>query len=136
MYLNKSYRCTKNVCEFIRSNLKIEIESNKDDESTVTFINNKDDIIKIFKDDSIVKLFYQENYKYQCYSKNWGDCKGENCYYDVCIVLNNSSMDKYKKGKLYELKPRSKNKLYVACSRAKNNLYLIDEKEIKHMQTK
>ncbi|MDB4643580.1 hypothetical protein OAF48_03945 [Flavobacteriaceae bacterium] len=90
--------------------------------------------MEIFEDESIVKLFYRENNKYQCYSRNWGDCKGENHYENVCVVLNKTSMDKYNKGKLNELKPVSKNKLYVACSRANNNLYLIDESEIKHLK--
>lgn len=133
-YLNKSHRCTKNVCDFISSNLGIAIESNKKADSTVAFVSNKDDIMRVFEDDSIVKLFYRENYKYQCYSRNWGDCKGENHYNDVCVILNKTSMDMYRKGKLNELKPVSKNKLYVACSRANNNLYLIDESEIKHLK--
>lgn len=133
-HLNKSYRCTKSVCEFITENLGINIESHKDEESIVSFVSDKDEIMEIFKDESIVKLFYRENYKYQCYSRNWGDCKGENHYENVCVVLNKTSMDKYNKGKLNELKPVSKNKLYVACSRANNNLYLIDESEIKHLK--
>lgn len=133
-HLNKSYRCTKNVCEFITTNLGVKIESHKENESTVAFVSDKNEIMRIFEDDSVVKLFYRENYKYQCHSRNWGDCKGENHYNDVCIVLNKTSMDKYKNGKLNELKPVSKNKLYVACSRANNNLYLIDESEIKHLK--
>ena len=133
-HLSKSYRCTKNVCEFITNNLGINIESHKDEESMVSFVTEEDEIMAIFKDDSIVKLFYRENYKYQCYSRNWGDSKGENHYENVCVVLNKTAMDKYKKGKLNELKPVSKNKLYVACSRANNNLYLIDENKIKHLK--
>lgn len=131
-YLNKSHRCTKSVCEFITSKLGIEIESHKSIDSTVVFVEDKDEIKRIYEDDSIIKLFYRENYKYHCYSRNWGDCKGENHYNDVCVVLNKTSMDKYVKGKLNELKPISKNKLYVACSRANNNLFLINENEIKH----
>jgi len=131
-YLNKSYRCTKSVCKFINSQLGIQIESHKEINSTVSFISEKDEIEKIFYDESVVKLFYRENYKYKCYSKNWGDCKGENHYGNVCVVLNNTTMDHYLKGKLSELKPVSKNKLYVACSRANNNLYFISESKIKH----
>ena len=85
---------------------------------------------------TIVKLFYRENYKYDCFSRNWGDCKGENHYHDVCVILNKTTMDNYIKGKLSELKPVTKNKLYVACSRANNHLYLIAENEIKHHKNK
>lgn len=135
-HLNKSYRCTISVCKFITDNLGVNIESHKDEDSIVSFVSDKDEIMEIFKDDSIVKLFYRENYKYQCYSGNWGDCKGENHYGNVCVVLNKTSMENFKKGKLNELKPVSKNKLYVACSRANGNLYLIDESEIKHLKNK
>lgn len=72
-----------------------------------------------------MKLFYREHYKYDCFSRNWGDSKGEDKYFDVCVVLNKTTLDKFSKGKLHELPPTTKNKLYVALSRPKNNLYLI-----------
>jgi DNA helicase-2/ATP-dependent DNA helicase PcrA len=131
-YLNKSYRCTKNVCDFITTQIGIEIHSHKENASTVSFVENKDEIEKLYRDNGIVKLFYRENYKYDCYSRNWGDCKGENHYYDVCVVLNKTTMANYSKSKLSELKPVTKNKLYVACSRANNNLFFIAEDDIKH----
>lgn len=135
-YLNKSYRCTSNVCEFISTQIGIAIESHKEIGSNVLFIDDKDEIEKIYNDETIVKLFYRENYKYDCFSRNWGDCKGENHYHDVCVILNKTTMDNYIKGKLSELKPVTKNKLYVACSRANNHLYLIAENEIKHHKNK
>ena len=130
-YLNKSYRCTPQVCEFISDKLGIEIESRKDDSSQVELIENPIEVDRIFHDKSIVKLFYRENYKYDCRSRNWGDCKGENHYYDVCVVLNNTSYKHFQNENLQDLKPVSKNKLYVACSRANNNLYFIPEKLLK-----
>lgn len=130
-YLNKSYRCTKSVCNFITKEIGIDIQSHKELDSIVSFVDDDDEIEKLFKDNNIVKLFYRENYKYNCYSRNWGDCKGENHYNDVCVVLNKTTMDNFIKGELAELKPVTKNKLYVACSRANNNLYLIAEDRIK-----
>lgn len=131
-YLNKSYRCTKSVCEFITNEIGIHIQSHKEVDSIVSFVEDKEEVENLFKDNNIVKLFYRENYKYNCYSRNWGDCKGENHYNDVCVVLNKTTMDNFIKAKLIELKPVTKNKLYVACSRANNNLYLIAEDKIKH----
>lgn len=131
-YLNKSYRCARSICNFISSKLGIKIESHKTINGTVKFVNDKNKIEEIFSDDSVIKLFYRENYKYQCYSRNWGDCKGENHYKDVCVVLNQTTMKHFEKEKLSDLKPVTKNKLYVACSRANGNLYFIDEKKIKH----
>jgi DNA helicase-2/ATP-dependent DNA helicase PcrA len=131
-YLNKSYRCTKSVCDFITSQIGIDIQSRKNTDSKVTYVDDKNEIEKLIKDNNIIKLFYRENYKYDCYSRNWGDCKGENHYHDVCVVLNKTTMTNFSKDKLSELKPVTKNKLYVACSRANNNLYFIAEDEIKH----
>ncbi|MCQ4139427.1 AAA family ATPase [Chryseobacterium sp. EO14] len=123
--LSKSFRCSPTVCKFITDNLSISIESHRTDETEVKYIDNLVTARQIFNDNSIVKLFYREHYNYDCFSRNWGDSKGEDKYFDVCVVLNKSTLDKYSKGKLHELPPTTKNKLYVALSRAKNNLYLI-----------
>lgn len=130
-YLNKSYRCTKSVCDFITQKIGINIETHKKLDSEVLFIEEKTEIEKVFNDDSIVKLFYRDSRKYKCYSKNWGDCKGENHYHNVCVVLNKTTMINFNKDTLSELKPTTKNRLYVACSRANNNLYFIEESELK-----
>ncbi|MBK8625436.1 MAG: AAA family ATPase [Saprospiraceae bacterium] len=123
--LSKSFRCSPTVCKFITNNLSISIESHRTDETEVKYIDDLETARQIFSDHSIVKLFYREHYNYDCFSRNWGDSKGEDKYFDVCVVLNKSTLDKYSKGKLHELPPTTKNKLYVAISRAKNNLYLI-----------
>lgn len=123
--LSKSYRCSPSVCKFITDNLSILIESHRKDDTMVKFVDDLNTVRQIYHNDSIVKLFYREHYKYKCFSRNWGDSKGENKYFNVCVILNKTTLDKYKKGKLHELPPITKNKLYVAISRAKNNLYLV-----------
>lgn len=123
--LSKSYRCSPTVCKFITDSLGIKIESHRSDETSVEYIDNKEVASAIFSNSKIVKLFYQEHYKYDCFSRNWGDSKGEDKYFDVCVVLNKSTLAKFQKGILHELPPTTKNKLYVALSRAKNNLYLV-----------
>lgn len=125
--LSKSYRCSPTICKFISENLGIHIESHRDDTTDVLLIDNLEKAIEILQDHSIVKLFYKEHYKYDCFSRNWGDSKGENKYFDVCTVLNKTTMTNYEKDKLRELAPTSRNKLYVALSRARNNLYLIPD---------
>jgi len=123
--LSKSFRCSPTICKFITDNINISIESHRVDETAVQYINDLETAREIFANNSIVKLFYREHYKYDCFSRNWGDSKGEDKYFDVCVVLNKSTLDKFSKGKLHELPTTTKNKLYVALSRAKNNLYLI-----------
>lgn len=129
--LDKSYRCSPSICNFISDNLGIDISSHKAEDSKVHMINNAKDAVDVFKNDKIIKLFYKEHYKYSCYSRNWGDSKGENHYEDVCVVLNKTSMEKFDENKLYDLKPTTKNKLYVACSRANGNLYIVSDKLLK-----
>lgn len=125
--LSKSYRCSPTICKFITEQLQISIESHRSDETAIIVIDNAENAVSIFSNPTIVKLFYREHYKYDCFSRNWGDSKGEDKYYDVCVVINKTTMALYNKGKLSELAPTSMNKFYVALSRTKNNLYLIPD---------
>jgi hypothetical protein len=133
--LEKSYRCSLTVCEFITKNLGIDIKSHRTDITSVELIEDQSKAEEIFKDNEVVKLFYQESYRYRCYSKNWGDCKGENCYNDVCVVLNPTTYKLFKEGKLINLAGITKNKFYVACSRSKRNLYFTSEELVKKFKT-
>lgn len=125
--LKNSYRCSPSVCKFIRDHLDIEIYSNRTDDSQISILDDQEQADIYFQDKSIVKLFYREHLKYGCYSRNWGESKGENKYNDVCVVLNQTTAKQFKANKLHELPSQTKNKLYVACSRANNNLYLVED---------
>ncbi|MBE0392184.1 AAA family ATPase [Flavobacterium sp. PL002] len=129
--LIKSWRCNTTICQYIFENLKIPIESNSTATSIIKNLTDEKEIIQVFNDNAIIKLFYKEHYNFDCFSKNWGDCKGEDKYYDVCVVLNNTSYDKFLKNDLNNLALATKNKLYVAISRTKNNLYFVSEKLLK-----
>lgn len=133
--LSKSYRCSPTVCEFITNNIGISIESHNAEKTNIRLVDSSEEIEDIMKDDSIIKLFYQNCSKYDCYSKNWGASKGEDCHTDVCVVLNKTTMNNYKKEQLVQLAPTTKNKFYVACSRAKRHLYFIEESKVKHYKT-
>ena len=128
--LIKSYRCTSQICEYISDRLKINIESRRNEATEIRFVNNQQEIDDIMHNSEIIKLFYQEYYNYKCNSKNWGDCKGENKYRDVCVILNKRTSDYYNKNKLHELSSITLNKLYVAISRAHGNVYLISDCDI------
>ena len=125
--LSKSYRCSPTSCRFITEKLGIEIYSHRKDETKIIYINRKEDAKKIVDDNAIVKLFYQQHKNHACFSRNWGESKGEDNYYDVCVVLNKTTFKKYSENKLHELAPITRNKLYVALSRAKNNLYILSQ---------
>jgi len=132
--LIKSHRCGPTVCKFITDNLGVIIESHRLDISSVIELSLQQ-IDEIFNDNNIVKLFYREHYKYECYSKNWGDCKGEDKYNNVCVVFNKTSFDLYKKSSLRNSAELTKNKLYVALSRTRGTLYLMSEQMLKKYKT-
>ncbi|MCX2483208.1 hypothetical protein [Pedobacter sp. MR2016-24] len=73
-----------------------------------------------------MKLLFQEQWKYDCFSRNWVEWKGEDRYQDVCVVINDKTWKNFKKSDLKSLSPQNKNKLYVACSRARGNLYFVE----------
>jgi len=129
--LSNSYRCSPSVCEFIRKHLGIEIHSHAKLATDTKFLEGQDDADRLFACAATVKLFYQEHYKYHCYSENWGKSKGMDHYHDVCVVLNDKASKDFQNGVLREAAPRTKNKLYVACSRARGNLYLMPGKLFK-----
>ncbi len=132
--LDKSHRCSPSVCKFISDNLKISISSHKKEETIVKFIEDTEEAKDIFENNEIIKLFFSEHYKYNCFSKNWGDSKGQNHYNDICVVFNKTTMKSY--DSLENLKPQTKNKLYVACSRANNKLYLVSDELYKSFKLK
>jgi DNA helicase II / ATP-dependent DNA helicase PcrA len=125
--LNKSHRCSPTVCAFLTEKLGIKIESHRPDETLIQLVETANDIQRLHNCMKTVKLFYKEHYTYGCYSRNWGDSKGEDHYSDVCIILNKTSYDSFKKGSLNDLNPQTRNKFYVACSRTRNDLYFVPE---------
>ncbi len=123
--LFNSFRCSPTVCEFVTNHLSIAICSHRKDETNICYIDNQEEVDKLFCDNSKVKLFYQEATKYNCFSENWGKSKGLDDFTDVCIILNAKTLKAYKKGMLNQLSPSTRNKLYVAFTRAKGDIYLI-----------
>lgn len=129
--LSKSYRCPQSICNFITQNLGINIESHRTESNLIQRLDARADAIEIYQDNDIVKLFYSERNKFNCYGSNWGESKGEDKYTDVCVVLNKTSWKKFQEGDLSNLPGRTKNKLYVALSRTKRNLYLVPDMHFK-----
>jgi len=132
--LLKSYRCSPTICEFVRVNLGIRIESHREDVTKIVYLTDPESIESILKNSNIVKLVYDRSNETSFYSKNWGECKGEDDYDNTCIVLNDTTSKLFAKGKLQTLAARTKNKLYVALTRTKGDCFLIDNSHIKKLQ--
>ena len=131
-----SYRCSNEICEFLRDNIKIQINSCRqgDTSQKPVLIQNKETIRCIMENSSIKKLFYNCSKKYSCNASNWGDCKGLT-FGDVCVVLNENTYKLFYSGKLNSLSPISRNKFYVACTRASGKLCFIREKDVAEYKT-
>jgi DNA helicase-2/ATP-dependent DNA helicase PcrA len=126
-----SFRCSSSICDFVKSNLEIDISPANKGENVIKMIESFEEIKTILSDRNIIKLFYQNSARYPIYSLNWGDSKGINDFQDVCVVLNKSTYEAFSKGTISSLAPTTKNKLYVACTRAHKNVFFIKEEDVK-----
>lgn len=124
--LVKSHRCSPTICRFINENLGIEMESNRTDDTEINIL-NFEETESILSDNNIIKLVYNNSNKLQYFSRNWGDCKGEDDYYDTCIILTKRASASLLKGELKNIVSSTKNKLYVALSRTKGNCYIVKQ---------
>jgi superfamily I DNA/RNA helicase len=122
--LNKSYRCSTSVCEYVRHTLSIDILSHRHDESLIKYIDNQR-LLDVYVQNDLPLLFYRDRSKYMCNGMNWGESKGLDDFVDVGIVLNKETLKHYNNHSLNILASSTKNKLYVACTRAKRNIYFI-----------
>lgn len=127
--LINSWRCSKNVCQFVSDNLGISICSNRpeNDNTIIKIITDSKIIAELLMNHNIIKLHYQNGSNHGYMHKNWGETKGEDKYDDVCVLLNKTTSKKMATQKLYELPPLTRNKLYVAITRARGNVYIFDE---------
>lgn len=126
--LSKSYRCSPTTCNFVTHQLGIHIISHRKDSTKITLIDNQAEADTLFRDNSKVKLFYQEAHRYSCFAENWGKSKGLDSFQDVCIILNETTLQAYNNHKLHLLSPSTLNKLYVACTRSKGDIIFIPHK--------
>ena len=125
--LLKSWRCCQTICDYVSTNLGIAIDSNRTDDASIQFVSDPIERERLLADNTIAKLHYKNSGKCGDGHKNWGDTKGEDCYHDVCVMLNKGTMQKYNAGKLSDLAPLTRNKLYVAITRAHGNVYIMSE---------
>ena len=130
-----SRRCSSTVCDFVREKVGIEIYSNENRITEIRLIQDQDEADEIFKNKAIIKLFLQQHYSYDCYSDNWGNCKGLE-FDNVCVVINDETLKFYNNNELSNLNATTKNKFYVACTRTKNNLYFVHQKFYKKHKKK
>lgn len=121
--LNKSRRCSSEICEYVKQKLGINIESYGNNQGSLIWAN--DTAADIINNPDIVKLVFKDAASYSFRAMNWSYSKGDtvDC---ACVILT----DKFEKlnNENFSIKGISistRNKLYVAMTRSSGNLYLI-----------
>ena len=121
--LIKSRRCPSPICEFVTTNLGINIEADNENSGSVMWLES--DAKAILDDDSVTKLVMRESDKYSFKSQNWSYSKG-NTFNNACVILtDNFETLASENFKLSNMAPSTINKLYVAMTRTKGNLYVM-----------
>ena len=132
--LNKSRRCSNDICGFIKEKLQINIESAELNTGKVKWITD-DQVEAILQNPGILKLVYQEASNYSFDAMNWSYSKGDTVD-AVCVILTekfeNLDMDEFS---LAGIPIPTINKLYVAMTRSKGDLFLIKASIFKKYKT-
>lgn len=121
--LDKSRRCSSEVCEYIDKKLGINITSCGENVGSVIWVS--ENAIEILEDQHIVKLIYKNSASYRFRAINWSYSKGDTMD-SVCVILTKdfeklSDEQFSSKG----ISGSTLNKLYVAMTRSRGNLYLM-----------
>lgn len=127
--LDKSRRCSAEICDYVREKLHISITSTGDHDGAVKWIDN--DPSSVLDDDRVIKLVFQNAGKYSFPSLNWSYSKGDTID-SACVILtdglDNLDSDKFNPD---IIKLSTLNKLYVAMTRSRGDLYLMKSSTFK-----
>ena len=132
--LNKSRRCSVDVCQFVTSKLGINIDSCGENIGNVIWADEY--ATEILDDNQIVKLVYKDAALYSFRSMNWSYSKGDTMD-AVCVILT----DRFDNLDIANFSDNgvpvsTLNKLYVALTRSRGNLYLIKASTFKLLKEK
>ena len=130
--LDKSRRCSAEICDYVSKKLHIGIASSGDHSGAIIWID--DNPTSVLENDRIVKLVFQDAGKYLFPALNWSYSKGDTLD-EACVVLT-EKFDKLANEDFSTdgIPISTLNKLYVAMTRSKGNLYLISAKSFKKIK--
>lgn len=132
--LDKSRRCSEEVCQYVSNKLGINISSCGDSKGSVIWAD--ENATTILEDQRIVKLVYKDAASYSFQAMNWSYSKGDTV--DAACVILTERFDQLNNDSFFvEGIPISTvNKLYVAMTRSCGNLYLIKSSTFKLLKNK
>lgn len=121
--LDKSRRCSTDVCEYVSNKLGIKIVSSGINPGSVIWV--EENASYILEDPSIIKLVYNGASRYTFRAMNWSYSKGDTVD-AACVILTDDfeklADDSFSKKHISVI---TLNKLYVAMTRSRGNLYLM-----------
>ncbi|MGG1452645.1 UvrD-helicase domain-containing protein [Bacillus licheniformis] len=128
--LIKSRRVPPSVCEFIKSNLGIKIDSASTVNAAIITPTEVENIHQIMIDSHIPKLIWDSRSKHELGNNyvNWTYSKGDT-YSQSCVILTDKTSQKDQWRSIRSVKTR--NALYVALTRSEGDLYLITNENYK-----
>ena len=132
--LDKSRRCSTEVCQYVSNKLGICIDSCGVNTGAVIWI---DENATAFLDDQqIVKLVYKDAANYTFRAMNWSYSKGDTV--DAACVILTDRFDHLEDARftIKGIPVSTVNKLYVALTRSRGNLYLIKASTFKLLRNK
>ena len=130
--LNKSRRCSAEVCDYVSKKLGINISSCDEHEGSVIWV---DDLAtEILDNGQIVKLVFKEADKYSFQALNWSYSKGDTVN-AACVILTDRFEQLDNDGFSIQGIPASTvNKLYVAMTRSRGDLFLMKASTFKKVK--
>lgn len=130
--LDKSRRCSSEICEYISRKLGISITSCGEHEGSVIWSDeNAQDILE---DKQIVKLVYKDAASYTFSAMNWSYSKGDTVN-AACVILTDNFENLADENFSHRnVSISTLNKLYVAMTRSRGDLYLIKSSTFKKIR--
>lgn len=127
--LNKSRRCSAEICDYVSKKLGINISSQDEHEGSVIWADNL--AVEILNSKQIVKLVFKEADKYSFQALNWSYSKGDTV--DAACVILTDRFDELDNEdfSIQGIPVSTINKLYVAMTRSRGDLYLMKSSTFK-----
>lgn len=121
--LDKSRRCSIEVCQYVSKKLGINIVSYGNNEGTIIWADENPN--EILEDQRIIKLVYKDAARYSFRAMNWSYSKGDTV--DVACVILTDNFENLADNSFSTkgISCSTLNRLYVAMTRSRGNLYLI-----------
>ena len=121
--LDKSRRCSAEICQYVSEKLGINISSYGENMGSIIWVD--ENAAAILEDQQIIKLLYKDAASYSFRAINWSYSKGDTMD-AVCVILT----DNFEKLDDDEFSTKgisgsTINKLYVAMTRSRGHLYLM-----------